>query len=215
MQMRKYFIYFITLQCSSTTKLILRGLCDVWVENINSILLTVYKFFTADKKTGKPSFLTDSVFCFFFNAKALYIWGRHAWCGCHRFVLLLPVLCVKVQFCKEGLFSSPHLCLELQLMWLVFGPPDGRVWSASLHEQGDIPPPHHSVAQQEPVQRIIRRKNIELRNFSCFFLLLFLFLGYSATSSVLSILNHCMETEDCHLFLSSFESQYSNNSVIM
>lgn len=130
MQMRKYFIYFITIQCSSTTKLILRGLCDVWVENINSILLPVYKFFTADKKTGKPpSFLTDSVFCFFlfFNAKALYIWGRHAWCGCHRFVPLLPVLCVKVQFCKEGLFSSPHLSLELQLMWLVFGPPDGRV----------------------------------------------------------------------------------------
>lgn len=194
MQMRKYFIYFISLQGSSTTKLILGGLCDVWEGNINSVSLPVWKFFMADKKkqkkTEKTSFVSNWfwVFCCFFLMLKLCMYEKG-----------MPSVGVVTLFS----FTTCTLCQiavlprgTLQFTTPQFGTARADVavvWSIRwqdlhrLHEQGGISP---SMAQQKPVQRIIRRKNFEFGNISCFFLLLFLFLGYSAASSVLSILNH-------------------------
>lgn len=80
-----------------------------------------------------------------------------------------------------------------------------------LHEQGDISPPPDSVDRQEPVRGIIRGKNVEFGNFS-HFLLLSLFLAYSATSLDLSA-EHW--NGKGHLFVTRLESQYLNTSVIM
>lgn len=217
MQMRKYFIYFISLQGSSTTKLILGGLCDVWEGNINSVSLPVWKFFMADKKKNKKknrktSFVSNWfwVFCwFFFNAKALYVRERHAQCGSRHFVLVYYLYFVSnCSFAQRD--SSIHTSVWNCKSWCGCCLVHQMAGSASATRAGG------HLTKHGPTKTCTKNnKKEKLWIWEHFMFLLASLPIFGLQCSELGPFNTeplSMGTEECHLFLTSFESQYSNNS---
>lgn len=132
---------------------------------------------------------------------------------------LLPVLSVKEQFeeAQRDSSNSPHLRVELQeLMWLLFGPPDCRI-CIGYTSRGTS---HHHVTAW-PNKNLYNKKTNKKEKPWIWEPFMFLLaslpipglqrneLGLFNTESL------CMGTEECHLFLTSFDSQYSNNSIVM
>lgn len=108
------------------------------------------------KKNRKTSFISNR-FCFFFFMLKLctYEEGMHDMGVIALFFYYL--YCVsKCSFAQRD--SSVHHSSVWSCNWCGWCLGHRMAGSASLHEQGDIPPPHHSVAQQEPVQRIIKKE---------------------------------------------------------
>lgn len=122
--------------------------------NINSISLPVYKFLIADKKKphkNPPLFLISSGGDVMLK-RCTYEEGCTVWMS-SLCSFLLPVLSA------EDSLKRPRGTLQFTTpQWGTAGADVAAVWSTRLqdlhwlHEQGDISPPHHSVAQQEPVQ---------------------------------------------------------------